>query len=121
MNIKVKGINIEITEAIENYAEKKASEALEKFSSLSGGNILAEVELSKTSGHHNNGEIYKTSIIVHGLAKNVFVEAVKDDLYAAIDEAKEKLENRLAEAKDKKKTISNKLALKFKNLFKNGK
>jgi putative sigma-54 modulation protein len=115
MNIKVKSGEIEITEAIRDYAEKKIGEALEKFNKR---NLSADVELTKTTNHHQHGDIYKTSVIVNGSDKNIFVDVVKDDLYASIDEAKEKLENRLAGEKDKKKTVSHKLALKFKNLFK---
>ena len=121
MNIKVKCIDIEVSEAINNYAEKKINEALEKFSNPSEKHISADIELRKTTNHHLHGEIYKTSIIVKGLANSIFVDTTKDDLYASIDEAKEKLENKLAGIKDKKKTIANKLALKFKNLFKSGK
>lgn len=115
MNIKVKSGEIEITEAIRDYAEKKIGEALEKFNKR---NLSAEVELGKTTNHHQHGDIYKTSVIVNGSDKNIFVDAIKDDLYASIDGAKERLENRLAGEKDKKKTVSHKLALKFKNLFK---
>ncbi|MEI6352536.1 MAG: ribosome-associated translation inhibitor RaiA [Candidatus Nomurabacteria bacterium] len=118
MNIKVKGTDIEVTEAIRDYAEKKIGETLKKFNSSSKGNILVEIELGKTNNHHTHGDNYKTSVTITGLSKNIFVDVVKDDLYASIDEAKDKLENRLAETKDKKKTLSNKISLKFKNLFK---
>ena len=63
MNIKIKGIDIEVTEAIKDYVTKKVGEALEKFNHLSESqNILAEVELSKTNNHHSHGELYKVSV-----------------------------------------------------------
>ncbi|MEA4910761.1 hypothetical protein SDC9_07745 [bioreactor metagenome] len=118
MNIKVKGVEIEITEAIESYAEKRIVEALEKFTnSFNDKNIFAEVVLSKTNNRQTNGDIYKSSVRVSGLKKNIFAEAVKDDLYASIDELKDKLEQSIAEMRDKKRTISHKVALKFKKLF----
>lgn len=119
MNIKVKGVEIEITEAIKNYSEKRVLEALEKFTnSFSEKNIFAEVVLSKTNNRQTNGEIYKSSVRVSGLRKNIFAEAVKDDLYASIDELKDKLEQNISEMRDKKRTISHKIALNFKKLFK---
>lgn len=119
MNIKIKGIDIEVTEAIKDYVTKKVGEALEKFNHFSESqNILAEVELSKTNSHHNHGELYKVSVKVSGPHINIFLDTKKDDLYAAIDEMKDKLEYRISTTKDKKLSVSHKLAVKFKNLFK---
>lgn len=119
MNIKIKGIDIEVTEAIKEYVTKKVGEALEKFGTSSKeGDILSEVELSKTNNHHNHGELYKVSVKVSGSHKNIFLDTKKDDLYAAIDDMKDKLEYRISTTKDKKLSVSHKLAIKFKNLFK---
>lgn len=121
MNIKIKGIDIEVTEAIKDYVTKKVEEALEKFSHLSDSrNILSEIDLSKTNNHHNHGEIYKVSIKVSAPHTNIFIDAKKEDLYAAIDEAKDKLEYKISVSKDKKLSVSRKLAVKFKNLFRKG-
>ncbi|MEN9338472.1 MAG: Sigma 54 modulation protein / ribosomal protein [Candidatus Parcubacteria bacterium] len=120
MNFKIKGVDIEITEALRNYAEKKIYEALEKFDTEERkGSVLVEIELSKTNNHHTHGEMYKSSAKVSGIYKNIFMEATKDDLYASIDELKDKLDHRLAEHKDKKKTLTHRMALRFKKLFKN--
>lgn len=121
MNIKIKGVDIEVTEALQSYASKKIGEVLEKFTnSINQKNVLVDVELSKTTNHHNSGEMYKASTSITGLHKNLFVEAVRDDLYAAIDELKDKIAENLAEQKDKKHTMSYKFAKKFKDLFKKG-
>lgn len=119
MNIKIKGVDIEVTEAIKVYATKKIYEALEKF--VEEGkekNILVEVELSKTSNHRSNGDIYKASAKVSGIHKNIFMETVKDDLYTAIDSLKDKLNENVSQMKDKKKTLSHRIALRFKKIFK---
>ncbi|MDD3940004.1 MAG: ribosome-associated translation inhibitor RaiA [Candidatus Pacebacteria bacterium] len=119
MNIKIKGVEIEITEALQNYAEKRISEALEKFiNSFNEKNIFVEVELSKTNNRQLSGEIYKSSVRVIGFKKKIFAESVKDDLYASIDGLKDKLEENISEMKDKKRTLSHKMALNFKRLFK---
>ncbi|MDQ1281955.1 MAG: hypothetical protein QG630_306, partial [Patescibacteria group bacterium] len=96
-------------------------EVLEKFNHLSGSNnILSEVELSKTNNHHSHGELYKVSVKISGARTNIFLETKKDDLYAAIDDIKDKLEYRISSIKDKKLSVSHKLAVKFKNLFRKG-
>lgn len=121
MNIKIKGVDVETTDALQEYANKKVAEALEKFTSVvDSQNIFVEVELTKTNKHHNNGDMYEVTAKVNGLHRDIFARAVKDDLYAAIDELKDKLADRVSEIKDKKKTLRHKVALKFKNLFKMG-
>ena len=119
MNIKIKAIDIELTESIKNHTEKKMLEALEKFKK-NEKNIFAEVELSKTNNHHTNGEMYKASAKVKGFSKYIFIEEVKDDLYASIDTLKTKLVETIAEYKHKKESMSYKFARKFKKLFKRG-
>ncbi len=118
MNIKIKGVDIEITNAIRDYAEKKVYEALQKFSYTLGEKIFVEIELSKISKHHIHGNVYKASARIKGLEKNIFVLEIKDDLYSSIDGLKDKIEKSASDIKEKKKTLSRKLAFKFKNLFK---
>ena len=122
MNIKIKAVDIELTEAIENYADKKVKEALEKFiKEKQDTSILIEVELSKTNNHHSSGDMYKASARAQGFQKNIFAEEIKDDLYAAIDGLKDKLSELVLNTKTKRRSISHKLAIKFKNLLKKGK
>lgn len=121
MNIKIKAVDIELTEAIKNYADKKVNEALEKFISIDKkDSILVEVELSKTNNHHSNGDMYKAAARVSGPHKNIFAEEIKDDLYASIDGLKDKLSENISNTRAKRRSISHKLAIKFKNLFKKG-
>lgn len=118
MNIKIKGVDLEITEAIRDYAEKKIKESLEKFNTKE--ELLAEIEIGKTNKHHNSGEIYEVKIKLSGMKKEIFVEEKKDDLYAAIDGVKDKLEYKFYSVRGKNKTLTHKIALKFKNIFKKG-
>lgn len=121
MNIQIKGIDIEITEAIHDYADKKITEALEKFlNDKNQNNVLVEVELSKTNKRSANGDMYIASAKINGLDNKNFFEVIKDDLYASIDGLKDKINENLAQRKDKKKTLSHKVAYKFKNIFKRG-
>ncbi len=118
MNIKIKGGDIEVTEAIKNYTEEKICEALNKFNFKE--DVLTEIELGKTNNHHSSGEMYKATAKLSGVKKEIFSEVIKDDLYASIDALKDKLEERISEMKDKRKTLKNKIAKKFKELFKRG-
>jgi putative sigma-54 modulation protein len=117
MNIKIKANHgVEMTEAIKNYSEEKIWDAVSKFADIIG----VDLELGKTNSSHHKGEIYKASakIIVRG--NDIFVENSKNDLYAAIDGIKDKIENEMSSQKDKKKTIFKRMGHKMKNLLKFG-
>ncbi len=121
MNIKIKAVDIELTEAIRNYSEKKIEEVMKKFINKDNiGSVLVEFEISKTNKHHLNGDMYKASIQIKGFHKNIFIEEVRDDLYVAIDGLKDKLGEMLSNTKTKKRSITHKLAIRFKNIFKKG-
>lgn len=116
MNIAIKFINIESTEALTNYANDKTKEALQKFTK--DKDIFVEIELSKTNNHHVQGSFFRASAEVKGLSKKYFVESTKEDLYASIDDLKDKLEEIISNAKDRRSRIAHKVAIKFKKLFK---
>lgn len=103
MIVKMK--NCQLTEAIENYLHKRIA-ALEKFSKdLDSELITIEVELGRTTQHHRTGDIFRAEI--NFSAGKIFLraEAEKEDLYAAIDEAKDDLAREIKKFKTKKETI----------------
>ncbi len=103
MNITIKVKNIELTDAIKKYAEKKAL-SLQKFIHEKTENILAELELGKVSHHHKSGNIFRAEAHISFTGKEIYVVAEKDDLYASIDEMRDKAERECVVLKEKKKT-----------------
>lgn len=96
MNIQITSKNIEMTEAIRSYIEKRIG-SLEKFL-----NTIQEahVEIERNQ-HHKKGYVFQIAVnmpLAHG-----FVRAtdVQEDMYVAIDVVKEELERQLREQKGK--------------------
>jgi putative sigma-54 modulation protein len=112
MYIKIKGLHFELTDAIQDYIHKKLA-GLEKF--LKDGSKV-EVEVGKTTRHHQNGDIFRAEININVKGKFHRAESEKSDLYAAIDEAREEMLNILANDKDRSQTLWKKGAQKIKNL-----
>jgi len=83
MKINIKATGIELTEAIQEYAEKKVG-ALEKYFKHSSDSHLVQVELGKTTNHHKEGAIFRAEIHITG-GMDVYVASEEEDLYAAID------------------------------------
>lgn len=103
MKITIKATNLEVTPLIRDYAEKKVG-ILEKFLGTNSDNALAAVELGLINHHHRSGDIFRAEVHLTDTATGemFYAEAEKDDLYAAIDEMKDKAERECLSLKKKK-------------------
>lgn len=99
MNIHIKTTNITLTDAISMYVNKR----LEKISllTISDPSVQCDVELGRTTAHHNKGEIFRCEIHLVGSGINIYTSAEKEDLYAAIDEVQEGVFRELTTGKKK--------------------
>lgn len=116
MTINIKATNIELTEAIKNYVEKKIL-AVESKLIEHPENAVAEVEVGKTTEHHHRGDVFRAEAVLGIGGKKFVAIAQMDDLYAAIDEMKDKLERELVRGKDKERTLFRKGAARIKELL----
>jgi len=105
MKKTVKTKDLELTEAVESYIDKKL-ESLGKF--LKDANqelISADIEIGRTTRHHQSGDIFRAEINLMLDGKLFRAESEKDDLYAALDEVRDDLEEEIKKFKDKKDTV----------------
>lgn len=117
MHTIITGVHMEITDAIRSYALEKMS-TLEKYVAGDDTSGKLTVELSKTTNHHNHGNIYQAEGILHIRGKETAVRTTQDDLYKAIDVLKDMLQRELAQHKDKERSIFRRSAHKVKALLK---
>ncbi len=96
---EIQGTNIELTDAIRNYVTEKV-ESISRFAKRFDPCDVA-VEVGKTSEHHNKGDVYFAEMNVAILGDVVRAHAERDDLYAAIDEAKDDVKRQLIDKKEK--------------------
>jgi putative sigma-54 modulation protein len=102
MRVNIKATNIELTNEIREYIEKRIS-SLEKFFNTS--DPIIQFEVSRTTNHHKHGDIFKAEInMMHG-GKNFRTEATHADLFSAIDEVRDDSYNKLVSFKDRMKTL----------------
>ncbi|MEK7641613.1 MAG: ribosome-associated translation inhibitor RaiA [Patescibacteria group bacterium] len=87
MNTNIKTTNISLTDAISEYVSKR----MEKIEKLVGDDtsIQCDIELARTTAHHNKGDIFKAEAHIVGAGLNIFHACEKEDLYAAIDEMRD--------------------------------
>ena len=116
MKINIKATNIDLTQNITDYLEKKLS-VLDKF--FKDEEVLVNVEIGKESTHHKSGNIFKTEIHLKLLGEEIYIAVDKDDLYATIDEAKDEIVSEITSKRKKAMRMLRKGGQKIKNIIKN--
>jgi putative sigma-54 modulation protein len=89
MNTNIKTTNITLTDAISDYVTKR----LEKIERIIGDDtsVQCDIELARTTTHHNKGDIFKAEAHIVGAGLNIYNSSEKEDLYAAIDEMRDSI------------------------------
>ncbi|MGA1861582.1 ribosome-associated translation inhibitor RaiA [Deferribacter thermophilus] len=93
MNIQITARNLELTDAIRSYVEKKVSKIKRYFDQIIDVHVLLEIQKN----------VHIAEILVD--AKGVFLKGLEksEDLYASIDLAVDKIEKQLVKYKEKLK------------------
>jgi len=94
----IQAANMELTDAIRSHVEKRISQ-LEKLT-MRFEPATINVQVGKTSNHHQKGEVFRAEFNLDIPGKLLRTEATKEDLYEAIDVAKEDLKRQLSDHKD---------------------
>jgi putative sigma-54 modulation protein len=114
LNISIKATSIENTPSLEEYTHKRLN-TLEKRLT---GDARAYVELERTTNHHKQGDVFRAEIKLDTNGQQFFASVEQEDLYAAIDEAKDMLLRELTTTKDKNDTIFRRGARSVKKMLK---
>jgi len=113
MKFIIKSKEIKISQDLNLYIEKRIGK-LEKFlENINSDLIEATVEIGKSAGKHK-GIIYQVNINLNFPGKFFRIETQSENLYSAIDEAKEELETEIQKYKTKKDTLFKRGARSFK-------
>jgi len=120
MQINLQGKNIELTEAIKDYVSKRVTNLEKLLSNIESkkGEARVNFEVAKTTNHHKTGEIFHANCMINIAGEKFYSESNHEDLYAAIDEVKDKLFNDIQKNKDRKQTLFKRGALSVKKMLK---
>ena len=94
---------MELTSAISEYVDKRLS-SIEKFLK-EGGEMSGFVEVGKITRHHKQGELFRSEFDINIDGENFYAESEKDDLYNAIEDAKDEVVRKITQNKDRRKTL----------------
>lgn len=106
---------MELTEEIKDYIDKKIG-GLERLSEYVDASAIADVEVGVASHHHKSGNIF-TAVATLTIPKRLIrAEAEAEDLYQAIDEVKNKLEDDIDNSKKSFITRKHRAAIIWKKI-----
>lgn len=114
MNITISALNIDLTASLKDYIEKRLS-GLSKFTA---GEPVVTVDISKTTSHHRQGEIFEAKVrVITPLGKQYIASSQKSDMYEAIDDVRSEIVRELSSAKSKNATLFKRGAQRIKNII----
>ena len=91
MNLQISGHHLEVTPAIREYVTAKLERVTRHFDHVIDVNVILSVEKLKQ----------KAEVTVHLSGKDIYVESIDEDLYAAIDILADKLDRQIQKHKQK--------------------
>lgn len=106
---------MELTDAISDYVIKRLS-SIEKF--VKKGEMDAHVEVGKTTNHHKQGDVFRAEFNIEIAGEKFYTFSEKEDLYKAIDDAKEEIVRQITSNKDRQITLYKRGALSVKKMLK---
>ena len=84
MNTHIKATAVTMTPILSDYINKRLQKIEQHFGDAS---MQCDVELGRSTAHHQKGEVFRAEIHLVGNGYNVFAQSKKEDLHAAIDDA----------------------------------
>ncbi len=91
MNLNVTGHHLEVTPAIRGYVEEKMDRITRHFDQVIDVTVILAVEKLK----------HKAEVNLHLRGKDIYVESIDADMYAAIDSLADKLDRQVLKHKEK--------------------
>lgn len=117
MNTNIKATNVELTPAIHDYLNKKIA-AFDKLINKNDESAALNVVLAKITRHHQKGDIFKAEMNLHISGKVLQASSEEQDIFAAIDLAKDEMMRELKSHKDKRIGILKRGGAKVKQIIK---
>ena len=96
---KIKGTNMDLTDAIKDAVESELS-ALDGLVERWGDAASADVEVGRTTHHHNKGDVFRAEVNLSIPGKLLRAEDENEDLYVAIKNVGDTLRRELNKEKE---------------------
>ncbi|MDP6387816.1 MAG: ribosome-associated translation inhibitor RaiA [Candidatus Pacebacteria bacterium] len=112
----IKTTNIEFTQEISDYLDKRLQSA-QKLIDPNDTSVLFDIEIGKTTKHHQSGNIFRAEINLHIAGKQMRVSSEEATIFNAIDKVEKEIVRELRRFKGKRLRFIRKGGAKLKNLM----
>lgn len=102
MQTNIKTLNMDMTDAIRQYIDERIA-SVSKIVDEYDAAAMVDVEVGKSSNHHNKGPFMRAEMTLSFLGNVFRAEEEREDLYEAIDFAKDDLRRQVVEHKERTK------------------
>lgn len=117
MELKVKTSDFVMTAGVSAYLEEKLA-SLERLVSDAAGRC--DVELGRSVGHSQNGDVWKAEIVIHQFGERLVAKAEEESVKAAIDIAKDEMLQQLRKGKSKNTSLARRMGARLKKFARRG-
>ncbi|HJL55742.1 MAG: ribosome-associated translation inhibitor RaiA [Candidatus Pacebacteria bacterium] len=100
----VKTTNIELTPEISDYLDKRL-QSIEKLIDRQDTSAMFDVEIGKTTEHHQSGNIFRAEINLHVAGKQMRASAEEATLFNAIDKVEKETMKELRRFKGRQRRL----------------
>ena len=105
MQLQIKGLDIEVTDAIREYVEQRVM-SLGKVIRFDDPLVRISVELGRSANHHKQDEeAYRTEVHLTIPGQTFFAQAFASDLYVSIDEVRDDIARQIRDNKGRSKSL----------------
>jgi len=104
MQFQIKATGILLTPAISSYIEEKLGKLAKFITDMDADNVLAHVEVGKTTGHHKKGKVFRAEVRLRLPGHTVYTEEEAEELYEAIDLIASEARRQIITQKEKNET-----------------
>lgn len=112
----IKTTNIELTQEISDYLDKRL-QSIEKLIDPQDTSAMFDIEIGKTTEHHQSGNIFKAEINLHIAGKQLRATAEETTILIAIDKVEKEIVQELRRFKGKKRRLLRRGGVAIKNFM----
>jgi ribosomal subunit interface protein len=116
MRTNIKATNIALTPDLSGHLDKQLK-SLEKLIDPSDTSVMCDVEVGKTTRHHQHGDVFHAEINFHAAGKHLRASAEEETLLNAIDRAIDEILRELRREKGKRTRYLRRSGAKMKEMI----
>ncbi|MGC9605727.1 MAG: HPF/RaiA family ribosome-associated protein [Minisyncoccia bacterium] len=116
MNIRVKATNLSLNPSVSGYLEKRLAKIRKLVSR--DPSVVCDVELSRTTDHHQKGDVFRAEIHIVGRGLDAYAAVMNEDLHLAVCGVRDEIVKEIRTGKKKHRSFIRRSGARVKAMMK---